>query len=88
MRVPLKVRLDFNSSMVRLRDIKGYADTYIELAFQFQYGAIEGLPAAAMAKGIILFQFQYGAIEGFPVVHGLQLDAIFQFQYGAIEGAR
>jgi hypothetical protein len=36
----------------------------IRIQFQFQYGAIEGIPDVLLTAILIEFQFQYGAIEG------------------------
>ena len=53
----------FNSSMVRLKVMKGFNVPGIERTFQFLYGAIKsGTPTSILSRKK-LFQFLYGAIK-------------------------
>src|SRR5690554_3031474 len=79
------IKLNFNSSMVRLRGKEGEETNNPTYAFQFQYGAIESLLEVLGDDSQKEFQFQYGAIESVVSRGLLSESVIFQFQYGAIE---
>ena len=56
--------LNFNSSVVRLRDPANPTEYYGIPIFQFQCGAIEGTSSKPLKELQLIFQFQCGAIEG------------------------
>ena len=76
----------FNSKLVRLKGAFA-ASTYwaVEIAFQFQTGAIKSSGNARSHASADMFQFQTGAIKRCNVCRQNPRPERFQFQTGAIK---
>jgi len=77
--------INFNSTMVRLKE--GKIDNFGKLVeiFQFHYGSVKSLFIVALCIRGDKFQFHYGSVKRLSVSLTFLVTREFQFHYGSVK---